>query len=246
MKSAMFLITTMVLVASAPATPAGAGSQAPRVVHRATDPATGAVVRVSQSVAGDLGFEIAAPGLTLTKRVEAGRVITVVRTSRDQVTIEADKSSVTVIGRGGRVEATAAHPERLKAARALVAASPAAAAAVRLLGKVAFGHYTPLNLTILATRAMLLDALGDQAGREGLIAALEALRRAPVVTRVGWQSSPTDCWEKYTKEAITAYREFEDCLKNSSFWEDFGCGVLYDMRAIGAMTWWMKCVAISN
>jgi hypothetical protein len=245
MKAALFLVSTAVLVVSAPAAPAGAVPQAPKVVHRATDPATGAQVRVSQSVSGDLGFEIAAPGLTLTKRAEGGRVITVVRTSRDQVTIEADRSSVTVIGRGGRAQATASNPGGLKTARALVAGSPAAAEAARLLGRIALGQYAPLNLTILSTRAMLLDAVGDSSGRDALLSAVEALRSAPALRRVGWQSSPTDCWEKYTKEAIAAYREFEDCLKDSNFWEDFGCGVLYDLRAIGAMTWWMKCVAIS-
>jgi hypothetical protein len=60
--------------------------------------------------------------------------------------------------------------------------------------------------------------------------------------------TPTDCWEAYTKEAIAAFIEYEDCMKNLSWWEVLdaaACAAIYDMRAIGAFSWWLKCVALN-
>ena len=64
----------------------------------------------------------------------------------------------------------------------------------------------------------------------------------------GSTSSPTDCWNAYSKEAIAAYIEYEECMKPLSWWEfldEAACATVYDMRAIGAFSWWMKCVALN-
>jgi len=226
----------------------GAGraeAQATSRVHRATDPVTGAEVRVSQTPAGSLFMEIAAPGVTVTKHASNGLVSTVVRVAKDELRIDASRSAVIVSSGGRRVEATAASLDRLKDAHALIAQSPAAAQAARLLGRISFGHYSPLTLAILSTRNMLLGTGDVKAGRQELGGLMDNAVNQLRTVRVAVQESPTDCWNKYVKEALLAWKEYEDCLDSSGFWGDFACDILYDMRAVGAMTWWMKCVAIS-
>jgi hypothetical protein len=243
MKSWTFQIAAAVCVVVG-----GAGraeAQATSRVHRATDPVTGAEVRVSQTPSGSLFMEIAAPGVTVTKHASNGLVSTVVRVAKDELRIDASRSAVVVSSGGRRVEATAARLDRLKDAHALIAQSPAAAQAVRLLGRISFGHYSPLTLAILSTRNMLLGTADVTAGRQELGGIMENAVNQLRTVRVAVQESPTDCWNKYVKEALLAWKEYEDCLDSSGFWGDFACDILYDMRAIGAFTWWMKCVAIS-
>jgi hypothetical protein len=226
----------------------GAGraeAQATSRVQRATDPVTGAEVRVSQTPAGSLFMEIAAPGVTVTKQASNGVVSTVVRVAKDELRIEASRSAIIVSSGGRRVEATAARLDRLKDAQALIAQSPAAAQAARLLGRISLGHYSPLTLAILSTRNMLLGTADVKAGRQELGSLMDNAVNQLRTVRVAVQDSPTDCWNKYVKEALLAWKEYEDCLDSSGFWGDFACDLLYDMRAVGAMTWWMKCVAIS-
>ena len=212
-------------------------------IHRATDPRTGAEVRVSGSSAGVV-LELAAPGMTLTKRSEAGRVITVVRTAKDELTVEASRAAIVVSGRGARVEVTSARPDRLKEAQAVIARSTAAADVGRLLGRVSFGQFSPLTLTLLSTRSMLLGPAEAAEVRRAQTELLQQMAAQPRALRVSSQSSPTDCWDKYVREAIAAYTEYEDCLRNSGFWGDFACDIVYDMRAVGAFYWWAKCNAI--
>ena len=243
MKSWTFQIAAVVCVVAGSA--GRAEAQATSRVHRATDPVTGAEVRVSQTPAGSLFMEIAAPGVTVTKHASNGTVSTVVRAAKDELRIDASRSAVVVSSGGRRVEVTADRLDRLKDARAFVAQSPAAVQAARLLGRVSLGHYSPLTLAILSTRNMLLGTADVTAGRQELGALMDNALNQLRTVRVAVQDSPTDCWNKYVKEALLAWKEYEDCLENSGFWGDFSCDILYDMRAIGAMTWWMKCVAIS-
>lgn len=214
-------------------------------VHRATDPATGTHVTVSQGLAGSLFMEIAAPGVTVTKRATNGTVSTVVRVAKDELTIDATRSSLVVSAGGRRIEATSESLDRLPEARALIARSPAAIQAARLLSRVSFGAYSPLTMAILSTRNMLLGTGDATAARRELGEIMGDVAGQLRLTRVAIQDSPTDCWNKYVREALAAWAEYEDCLKNSGFFGDFACDILYDMRAIGAFTWWMKCVAIS-
>jgi hypothetical protein len=243
MKSWTFHIAVAVCVVAGGAVRAEA--QATSRVHRATDPVTGAEVRVSQTPAGSLFMEIAAPGVTVTKHAVNGTVSTVVRVAKDELRIDASRSGVTVSSGGRRVEATSARPERFKDARAMIAQSTAAAQAVRLLGRISLGQHSPLTLAILSTRNMLLGPSEVTAGRQELGGLIEQGFRQLRTVRVAIQESPTDCWDKYVREALFAWKEYEDCLESSGFWGDFACDILYDMRAIGAFTWWMKCVAIS-
>jgi len=260
MKSWTLRIATIVAVVLGGVIEATAQTGETTRVHRASDPATGAEVRVSQSPAGSIVMEIAAPGVTVTKRASNGTVTTVVRVAKDELTIEASRSAIIVSSGGRKVEATAARLERLGEAQALIARSPAARQAAELLGRISFGQFSPLTLAILSTRNMLLGTAEATAARGELGARIEGMATEPRLMRVSAQqervqedaqnsqgtgSSPTDCWNKYVKEALLAWAEYEDCMKNSGFFGDLACALLYDMRAIGAFTWWMKCVAIS-
>jgi hypothetical protein len=217
--------------------------------HRVIDPATGAEARVSQTPAGSVFLEITAPGVTVTKRAVNGAVTTVVRVAKDELTIEASRTAIAVTSGGRRVEASAGRLNSLQNARAAIAQSPAAVQAAQLLSRVSFGHYSPLTLAVLSTRNMLLGKTEIIAGRHDIGAFMQDATNQVRTTRVALQDragdSPTDCWNKYAKEAIAAWIEYEDCLRNSGFFGDFACDILYDLRAIGAFTWWMKCVAIS-
>jgi hypothetical protein len=243
MKSWMLRIAAVMVVVFGGA--AQADAQATSRVHRVTDPETGAEVRVSQTPAGSLFMEIAAPGVTVTKHAANGTVSTVVRVAKDELRIDASRSSVVVSTGGRRVEATPARLDQLKVAQTVIARSPAAIQAVRLLGRISFGHYSPLTMAILSTRNMLLGSGDVSAGRRQLGTIMEDVVAQMRPVRVALQDSPTDCWNKYVKEALLAWKEYEDCLESSGFFGDFACDILYDMRAIGAFTWWMKCVAIS-
>ncbi len=243
MKSYRVVFSVVVCAVLGGASQAGAQESGLKVL-RTTDPGTGAALTVSQSASGYTVLELAAPGLTLTKQASAGRVVTVVRVHKDELTIEASRSAKVVSTGAKRVEVTAASPQRATAALALIAGSPAAREAVKLLGKVALGEYSPLTLTLLSTRNMLLGGR-EAAARVAIGEELDRLVPAPRLTRVALQSSPTDCWDKYVREAVAAWQEVKDCLDSSGVIGDIGCVLLYDMRAIGAMTWWMKCVAIS-
>ena len=142
MKSWTFQIAAVVCVVAG-----GAGraeAQATSRVHRATDPVTGADVRVSQTPAGSLLMEIAAPGVTVTKHASNGTVRTVVRVAKDELSIDASRSALVVSSGGRRIEATAARLDRLKDARALIAQSPAAIQAARLLGLAYVEHQARL------------------------------------------------------------------------------------------------------
>ena len=54
---------------------------------------------------------------------------------------------------------------------------------------------------------------------------------------------------KYAAEAIAAYMEYEDCMKNAALYDgvtQLGCVLIYDMRALGAFSWWIGCVSFKN
>ena len=48
-------------------------------------------------------------------------------------------------------------------------------------------------------------------------------------------------------EVVAAFKEYEDCLAGLSWYEVFdwmSCAVIYDIRAIGAFAWYLKCVGL--
>ncbi len=60
---------------------------------------------------------------------------------------------------------------------------------------------------------------------------------------------PGDCWDVYVEEAIEAYIEYEECMSDEQWWDlwgQTGCAAIYEMRAIGAFSWWVSCVGFRS
>jgi hypothetical protein len=134
-------------------------------------------------------------------------------------------------------------------ANAMIARSRAARLAADLLNRINTSDAS-LARVLLSTRAMLLAAANDRTGVADLARWTEEARaRAasgrPVVVKTGFQDSPTDCWNKYAAEAIAIYKEYEDCINNLSWYQvvqAMACLAIYDLRALGAFSWYIGCV----
>ena len=150
------------------------------------------------------------------------------------------------------MEVTAGRPERMAAARDLIARSRAAARMSSLLGRIGAGAETPLRGLLLSTRMLLQAGEPDAATRTDAVRWVAASRPASRsgVTRVALdEEGPGGCWEQYAAEAIAAYMEYEDCMKNAAWYDvvtQLGCVLIYDMRALGAFSWWIGCVSFRS
>ena len=227
-----------------------------RLVHHEIDRGANAIVRVFKTGSGGR-IEVDTPAVTLTKSIAGSRVVTTMRDGRDELVVTMDEKTVMVATRVSRIEAARTDRQRLEGVRSLVAASSAGRKAAELIGRLGLGSATPIQPVLLTTRLFVLAASGelDTEHRE-LDHWIVAATRKPVMTmtKVAFQEgqsksmTPTECWEAYTKEAIAAFMEYEDCMKNLSWWEVIdaaACAAIYDMRAIGAFSWWLKCVALN-
>ncbi len=150
-----------------------------------------------------------------------------------------------------RLSAGGSDPVGLRQARERLATSAAASGALLLLTRLEPVSGSPITHTLLVTQALLGSALGVP--RPG--AELEAWARRPTraarVRTIAWQDGqqmqegPTDCWNEYAAEAIAAWIEYEQCVDAEEWWDAPGllaCLLIYDMRAIGAFSWWVSCV----
>ena len=231
-----------------------------RLVHQEVDRNTSAVIRVFKTVEGGR-IELVTPALKVTKSISGDRIVTRMTEGREQLVISMDRDTVAVSTRGETMTAARSDRTRLERERQLIAASGVGRHAATLIGRLGLGSATPIQPLLLTTRAFILAAAGNGDGGRALAqwarhAALVASAR-PVALKVAWadqeqekksSSSPTDCWNAYSKEAIAAYIEYEECMKPLSWWEfldEAACATVYDMRAIGAFSWWMKCVALN-
>jgi hypothetical protein len=231
-----------------------------RLVHQEVDRNTSAVIRVFKTVEGGR-IELVTPALKVTKSISGNRVVTRMTEGREQLVISMDRDTVAVSTGAATVTAARSDRTRLERERQLIAASGVGRHAAALIGRLGLGSATPIQPLLLTTRAFILAAAGNGDGGRALAqwarqAALVASAR-PVALKVAWadpeqekssSSSPTDCWNAYSKEAIAAYIEYEECMKPLSWWEfldEAACATVYDMRAVGAFSWWMKCVALN-
>ncbi len=232
------------------AAPAAADNSSEKVLKQGIDPATGAYVSVVRGPNGQVGVTVETPDLVLRKQLAGERAITTIVADSDEIAIEVHRSGFIVSGTAGRVEVTTRHYERMRDASAIIARSPAARLAAGLLGRMKTSDAS-LARVLLSTRAMLLSSTNDPSGMADLARWTEAARaRASVgrtgVTRIALQDSPTDCWNKYAAEAIAAYMEYEDCIRNLSWYQviqALACNAIYDLRALGAFSWYIGCVS---
>ena len=230
-----------------------------RLIHEEVDRNTAAVVRVFKTVDGGR-IELVRQGLKVTKSIAGDRVTTRMSEGQDHLVIATDRDTMSISS--GATTVTAARSDRgtLERGRQLIASSRVGKQAAAVIGKLSLGSTTPIQPLLLTTRAFILAAAGNGDGGRELVrwarqAALATSAR-PVALKVAWSpadqtgqsSSPGDCWNVYSKEAVAAYVEYEECMKDLHWWEfldEAACATIYDMRAIGAFSWWAKCVALS-
>jgi len=243
------LVAWCVLTLDAAAWAGPSADQRGRLIHRAVDRASGAIVRLYQRTASDLTLEIEGRGVLFTKRFGvASSEITIV-SGRDRIAFALSPMVLTVSSASTTVRMTPATAQTVRPRLdELIRSSPAYRDGVALLKSVTVGERTPLNLLILPARAFLEAAVGDTSARVAMRQWARTVADKPRVVRVGFQKTPGDCWELYAQEAIEAWMELEDCLRSAPWngwpWST-NCWGIYDIRAVGAAVWWAKCVSIS-
>lgn len=246
MKSSMNLT---VLAATALIALGGQAAAQDVMIQQGKDPVTGATVRVYRTNSG-ARLDVQADGVSIRKQLAGDKVITAFSTRGESLVIEADRRSVSVVGTRGRVSAVGDDGEAFERAKRLVSQSPLAAKAAALIGKMGFGDLSPIQPLLLTTRAFLLAASDDDSGTRELSEWVRRARmRVQVIRTGGGQRTPTDCWKAYGDEVLAAFDDFAECYKNIKWWDPFGearCTTIYEVRIIGAFTWYTGCVSVGS
>ena len=232
-------------------TPLPAAAQG-KLLHHAIDRQTGSIVRVFKLGDG-VRVELESPSLKLTRESAGSITRTTMRDEGGEVAVTYDRRTLTVKSPSGRIAATPQQPIRMEQARRMIADAPVTTRAAALIERLGFGADNPVLPLLLTTRTFLAAASGRTLARDLRFAAPpEPVHPRLVRVALGQQSktsmTPTECWNTYAKEAIEAFKEYEDCLKDKSWWEildNMACAAVYDMRALGAFSWWLKCVALN-
>lgn len=217
-----------------------------RLIHVVKDPATKADVRIYEAGPNDLTLEVAQGALSVSKRLTNGRAITTVRDGRNEVRLSFDRAQFVIDDGRGPLVIAAGSTDGARQIQARIGQSSLVRRGADLIGRVNAQTNSPLAHQLRSTRALLLLMVGDTSGRDELAAYMRRLSAAKV--RPVSLQSPTDCWNQYAQEAIGAWMEYEQCYAAIPWWDVLGmlaCDVIYDMRAIGAFSWWVHCVALS-
>jgi len=233
---------------SVPASPAS--SAAPTLVQQIKDPSSGLEVRVFVGGKADVSIEVGDRSVQIQKQLVRGAAVTHLTTSTERLTLTVTGRQATLDGTLGRVVASSAQPGSREALRSRLKRSSAVNRAIALLGRLDLGPRSPLGHALLATRVMLLTETGDERGAGEMSRWVQNAQQALAVTPVAYQQMlPGDCWNEYAKEAIATWKELEDCIRDVKWYEileELACGTIYDLRAIGAFSWYLKCTAIRS
>jgi hypothetical protein len=244
----------LIAAVAATASPAAA---ADRIIHHAIDRATGAVVRVVQTSTGNR-IEVESAGLLVSRQIAATKITTVIRDQRDELVVSFERGRLTVNSPAGRLSATPVQITQMAAARRLIDAFPGSRKALSLINKLGFGPEVPVLPLLVTTRSFLqavtmgaVSPVGNASFQRRVDAATGVrVTKVALGQDTGQKTTdrtPTECWDAYTKEAIAAYIEYEQCVKDLAWYEFLdltACATIYDVRAVGAFSWWMRCVSI--
>ena len=227
---------------------AGWADQSP--LQRRVDKSTGAEVRVYPvNRDGTVRIEIQDPSVLIRKDVTRSSSTTTVVSGQEQVSVALNRTGVSVTRGKERVDVHRGEAAQVEAARKLVAGSPTVKRATRLLARLGDVADPALRHTARSTRLILASAAGDVNDVRAAVKTAAAAREVAVVKAASEDQGPGYCWYLYALEAIAAYIEYEDCMKQQSWWElwdIFGCALIYDVRAIGAFSWWITCVGFRS
>jgi hypothetical protein len=214
-----------------------------------SDPSTGARISIFSAPLGEGEFEIANQTVSIRKRVTKRESLTTVRSAGEEITVALTPTKLVARSAGQELVITTAAREESEALRAWLGDSPAVRRAIALLGAVHVPVNSPLTVTLAMTRLQLQAMSGDVApGRDARELAKRILAQASTL-RAGDEEGPTECWVQYAKEAIQAWIEYEQCVDGTNWYDVLGlagCLAVYDIRAIGAFSWWMTCVGFRS
>ncbi len=234
------------MVGGTPARAAERASSTPKgIVRTFTDPATGIGVRIQQSRPGDVAVEVGDRTVSVRRELTRDQLRTTVKAGRESVTFVLDRKGLSVTSGARRVVVSADHPDGAAQVASLLRGSRALGQAAALLERVHLGAASPVGQTLTLTRAFLLSAAGRGDEAAAVLGHARAALQVTAITPARF--GPDECWNEYAKEAIAAYQEYEDCVNNKAWYDVIGvaeCAAIYDMRAIGAFSWWVSCVGL--
>jgi hypothetical protein len=219
-------------------------------LQRRVDKPTGAEVRVYPvNREGTVRVEIQDPSVLIRKDVTRFSSVTTIVSGKEQVSLALDRGGVVVTRGEERVDVRRGEDGQMEVARKLVGGSSTVRRAIRLLARLGEATDPALRHTARSTQLILASASGDVAGVRELMKTSRAAREVAIVKAASEDQGPGQCWYLYAIEAIAAYIEYEDCVRQQSWWElwdIFGCALIYDVRAIGAFSWWITCVGFRS
>ena len=194
--------------------------------------------------------ELETKGLFLSKQVSGDRVETTMRGEGEALVIDLTPRVLTVTGTKAKAVATIGDRAQIERARVVIARSPLAARAATVIGNIAFGQRSAIEPLLITTRAFLMAAQSNQPVAPAMSQWVrDARAKASVVKGSMGQRTPSDCWKAYGDEVLAAYLDYEDCVLHLHWWDPFGekgCAVVYEVRIIGAFTWYSGCVSLGG
>jgi hypothetical protein len=224
---------------------------------RHVDRRTGAEIRLVRMAPDRVTVDVTLDRLTIRKDISAGRVETRIRSASEDLTLTMSAGSVAVADRKRGTSTVARDAASLAGARRILQQSPVVRRAAAVLGEIEVMAGSPVSHTLLVTQAVLESALGQPGAGGDLRTWVRGARGSARLRTAAVQqeqeerqgSSPTDCWSAYAAEAIAAYIEYEQCVDSEQWWDLPGmlsCLAIYEMRAIGAFSWWVSCVGFRS
>ncbi len=227
--------------------PAGLAAAQDRLLQEAKDQASGSTMRVFATAEGPR-VELEARGLFLSKQVAGERVLTTLRGGGETLSIDLAPRVMTVTGTKTKAVATIGDRAQIERARQVIARSPLTERAAAIIGNIAFGPRSAIEPLLITTRAFLLAAVRNQPVAPEMNRWVRDYRSRTSIAKVSLeQRTPSDCWKAYGDEVLDAYLDYEDCVKNLHWYDPFGekgCAVVYEVRIIGAFTWYSGCVSL--
>ena len=238
------------MVMAAPLLLTGQAAAQDRLLQRAKDTATGAWLQLYQTNSGTR-VEVDSPGLTIRKEASGDTVVTDVRSGKESLVIRWEPSGMTVSSSGGHATAAVGDSAASARVKQLIAASPLAGRAAALIAKLGFAGVPMLQPVLLTTRAFLLAVADDGSGALELKEWVSSLRSRPQLVKTGGApQTPTDCWKGYGDEVLAAFDEYWDCIQHPYWFESnlptTRCGLVYEIRIIGASAWYVSCVSLGG
>jgi hypothetical protein len=222
-----------------------ADSQVP--AYTAMDPVSGVDVRIFRAKPPAARFDVSDGRVLVSKSVAPGRSETVVTFEGERLEIRLSSEGLMLDGTAGPLTVAPGDAEAARQARNRLAASAAVRESLRVLARVSRQTTSPISYAVATTRVMLSTLAGDGVSARAVARSIYNAPGGRIVRVV--QDGPGECWDTYVEEAIEAYMEYEECVDSRNWWDVPGiaaCFAIYDIRAIGAFSWWLSCVAIRS